>query len=217
MNFKPIIVLVIIVSLIMLLKDCHYGAEHQDVQPKYKNAHLTAISAQNLLKQKKPAEALTYYEAAKTEMEDPAIGASKGEDIYINYGFVMNDIGVIHLSWALYGKDLETQRSCIEMSSIDRTELALATKALQGSVAFYTRWYEHNPTDYERYSKAISESYANLGVALKYANKLADAEEAFRMALLFKPDNGNAERSLTMLEINPQPYIEAGKTERDKH
>jgi len=217
MNFKPIFVLIIIISLIMLLKDCRYGAEHQDVDPKYKNAHLTAVSAQNLLKQKKPAEALKYYEAAKREMEDPSVGASKGEDIYINYGFVLNDIGVIRLGWALYGKDLETEKSCINIADIDRTELALATASLQSAIDFYTRWYEHNPSDYERFSKAISESYANLGVALKYADKINEAQEAFRMALLRNPDNGNAEHSLTMLEINPQPYKEAGKKEQEKH
>jgi tetratricopeptide (TPR) repeat protein len=217
MNFKPIIVLVIIVSLIMMLKDCHYGAEHQDVDPKYKNAHLTAVSAQNLLKQKKPAEALEYYEAARREMEDPAVGAYKGEDVYINYGFVLNDIGVIHLGWALYGKDLEIVHSTINIAAIDRDELALGKQALQDSVDFYLRWYKHNPKDYERFSKAISESYANLGVALKYSDQLAEAQEAFRLALLYKPDNGNAEHSLTMLEINPQPYIEAGKKEQDLH
>ncbi|MDY0189463.1 MAG: hypothetical protein RBR22_01910 [Desulfuromonas sp.] len=217
MNFKPIFVLVIIISLIMLLKDCRYGAEHQDVEPKYKTAHLTAVSAQNLLKQKKPAEALEYYEAARREMESPEVGADKGEDVYINYGFVLNDIGVIHLGWALYGKDLEIEHSTIDIAAIDRKELAMGKQALQDAVDFYLRWYKHNPKDYERFSKAISESYANLGVALKYSDQLAEAQEAFRLALLYKPDNGNAEHSLTMLEINPQPYIEAGKKEQERH
>lgn len=217
MNLKPIFLLVIIISLIMYLSQCKYGAEHQDVDPKYKNAHLTAVSAQNLLKEKKPAEALKYYEMARAEMEHPNVGADKGEDIYINYGFVLNDIGVIHLSWALYGKDLQTERSHINMASIDRDELALATKALVDSVEFYARWFNNNPSDYERYSKAISESYANLGIAYKYAEQLDKAEDTFRLALLFNPDNGNAERSLTMLEINPTPYIEAGKIEREKY
>lgn len=217
MNFKPIFVLIIIISLIMYLSQCKYGAEHQKVDPKYKNAHLTAVSAQNLLKEKKPAEALKYYEMARKEMEHPEVGASKGEDIYINYGFVMNDIGVIHLSWALYGKDEDTEHTHINMATVDREELAQATTALETSIAFYQRWFEHNPTDYERFSKAISESYANLGIAYKYADKKDKAVEQFRLSLLFKPDNGNAERSLTMLEINPTPYIEAGKIELEKH
>lgn len=217
MNFKPIFVLVIIISCIMMLKDCHYGAEHQKVDPKYKNAHLTAVSAQNLLKQKKPAEALEYYETARKEMEHPNVAASKGESLYINYGFVMNDIGVIHLSWALYGKDEEITHSHIDMATINRHELALATAAIEESIAFYQRWFEHNPKEYERYSKAISESYANLGVAYKYADKKDKAVEQFRLALFFKPDNGNAERSLTMLEINANPYIEAGEAELEKH
>lgn len=215
MNLKPIFVLIIIVSLIMALKDCHYGAEHQDVAPKYKNAHLTAVSGQNLLKQKKPAEALKYYEAARRSMEKT--GADAGKDLYINYGFVLNDIGVIHLSWALYGNDLEIKRNHIDKANIDRDELAMGLKALQQAVEFYDRWYKHNPKDYERYTKAISESYANLGVALKYADRLDEAKEAFRLALLRNPDNGNAEHSLTMLEINPQPYIEAGKKEQELH
>ena len=103
MNFKPIFVLIVIISLILQLRNCEYGAEHQDVDPKYQKAHLVAISAQDLLKEKKPAEALEYYEMARREMEHPDVQADKGQDIYINYGFVMNDIGVIHLSWALYG------------------------------------------------------------------------------------------------------------------
>ncbi|MCD6526512.1 MAG: hypothetical protein J7K75_05950 [Desulfuromonas sp.] len=217
MNLKPIFVLVIIISLIMLLKDCHYGAEHQKVDPKFQNAHLTAVSAQNLLKEKKPAEALKLYEAARAEMEHPNVRADEGTDVYINYGFVTNDIGVIHLSWAMYGKDLNTEHSHVDMALIDRDELALATEALNSSIAFYERWYKNNPKDYERFSKAVSESYANLGVALKYAEKMDEAQEAFRMSLLLNPDNGNAERSLTMLEINPEPYIEAGKQEREKH
>jgi Tfp pilus assembly protein PilF len=217
MNLKPIFVLVIIISLIMWLSQCEYGPEHQTVDPKYKNAHLTAVSAQKLLKQKKPAEALTYYETARREMEHPNVGADKGEDVYINYGFVMNDIGVIHLSWALYGKDLDTERTQIDMANIDPQELKMATEALNGAIAFYERWYSHNPKDYERYSKAISESYANLGVALKYAGKTDEAVAAFAQALLRNPDNGNAERSLTMLEISPDPYIEAGKKEREQH
>lgn len=217
MNLKPIFVLVIIISLIMLLRDCEYGAEHQNVDPKFKNAHLTAVSAQNLLKEKKPAEALKYYETARREMEHENVRADAGTDIYINYGFVMNDIGVIHLSWALYGKELKTERSHVDMAMIDRNELTLATEALNTAIAFYQRWYKNNPKDYERFSKAIAESYANLGVALKYAGKTDDAQEAFRMALLRNPDNGNAERSLTMLEINPKPYIDAGKLEQEKH
>ncbi|OQY18399.1 MAG: hypothetical protein B6I36_07055 [Desulfobacteraceae bacterium 4572_35.1] len=217
MNFKPIFVLIIIISLIMLLKDCRYGAEHQDVAPKYKNAHITAVSAQNLLKQKKPAEALEYYKAARREMENPKVGANKGEDIYINYGFVLNDIGVIHMSWALYGKDLETKHSHIDMASIDREELAKGRESLEKAIDFYKRWYTHNPKDYERFSKAISESYANLGTALKYSDRHNDAVEAFRLSLLHNPDNGNAERALTMLEINPRAYIEAGEKEQKLH
>ena len=217
MNFKPIFVLIVIISLILQLRNCEYGAEHQDVDPKYQKAHLVAISAQDLLKEKKPAEALEYYEMARREMEHPDVQADKGQDIYINYGFVMNDIGVIHLSWALYGKDLKTEHSHINIARVDRDELAQATAALQTAVDFYRRWFEHNPADYERFSKAISESYANLGVALKYADKTDEAVEAFRLSLLRNPDNGNAERSLTMLEINPAPYIEAGKKELEKY
>ncbi len=217
MNFKPIIMLIIVVSLIMLMKDCHYGAEHQDVAPQYKNVHLIAISAQNLLKQKKYEEALKYYDIARTEMELPKVGASRGEDIYINYGFVLNDIGVIHLGWAMYGKELETAHSHINIAAIDREELAKATAALEDAVAFYIRWFENNPKDYERYSKAVAESYANLGVAYKYADKPEKAKEAFRMALLRNPGNGNAERSLTMLDIDPSEYVKAGEAERERH
>jgi len=217
MNLKPIFVLVIIFSLILQLRNCEYGAEHQKVDPKYENAHLTAVSAQRLLKEKKPKEALEYYEAARREMEHPNVGADKGEDIYINYGFVMNDIGVIHLGWALYGKELDTEVTQVDMANIDLEELKTATAALQGAIDFYERWYKHNPKDYEPYSKAISESYANLGVALKYAGKTDEAVAAFAQSLLRNPKNGNAERSLTMLDINPQPYIEAGKKELEKH
>ncbi len=217
MNLKPIFVLVIIISLILQLRNCEYGAEHQKVDPKYENAHLTAVSAQNLLKEKKQKEALEYYEAARREMEHPNVGADKGEDVYINYGFVLNDIGVIHLSWALYGKELDTERTQIDMANIDPQELKTATESLQGAIDFYERWYKHNPKDYERYSKAISESYANLGVALKYAGKTDDAVAAFAQSLLRNPGNGNAERSLKMLDINPAPYIEAGKAEMAKH
>ena len=217
MNLKPIIFLVIIISLILQLRNCHYGAEHQDVDPKYKNAHLTAVSAQNLLKKKKYTEALKYYEIAQREMEHPNVGASKGEDLYVNYGFVMNDIGVIHLSWALYGKDEDNRPDMINIVKIDRKELALATTALEQAVSFYKRWYKHNPKEYERYSKALSESYDNLGVAYKYADRMEDAIEMFRLSLLLKPDNGNAERSLKLLDISPSKFILAGEEELKKH
>ena len=217
MNLKPIFVLVIIISLIFQLKNCEYGAEHQSVDPKYKNAHLIAVSAQKLLKEGKQQEALKYYEMARREMEHAKVGADKGEDVYINYGFVMNDIGVIHLGWALYGKDLDTERTQIDMANIDQQELQTASQALQSAIDFYARWYKHNPKNYERYSKAISESYANLGVALKYAGKTDEAVAAFSQSLLRNPKNGNAERSLKMLDINPKPYIEAGEKELKQH
>lgn len=217
MNLKPFFILGIIISLIMLLSRCEYGAEHQDVAPKYKKAHLTAVSAQNLLKAKNYEEALKYYEMAQREMEHPDVRADQGEDLYINYGFVMNDIGVIHLGWALYGKKLNTQRDRVDPAAVDQAEIEKALLALKTSVDFYLRWFEHNPKDYERFSKAISESLANLGIALKYSGDMEAAREAFRRSLLYNPDNGNAERSVKMLGIDPKPFIEAGKAEVDKH
>ncbi|MEJ2201490.1 MAG: tetratricopeptide repeat protein [Desulfuromonadaceae bacterium] len=217
MNLKPFFILGIILLLLLWLSRCEYGAEHQDVAPKYKNAHLTAVSAQNLLKEKKYEEALKYYEMAQREMEHPSIRADLGEDIYINYGFVMNDIGVIHLGWALYGKELNTQIDHVELATIDQEELAKARQALETAVTFYERWFKHNPKNYERFSQAIAESLANYGIALKYSGELEPAREAFQRSLRYNPDNGNAERSLKMLGIDPQPYIEAGKAERDRH
>jgi len=221
MNLKPIFVLIIIVSLILQLRNCEYGAEHQvkfdDFDPKYKNAHLTAVSAQQLLGDKEYAEALRYYEMARDEMEHPNVRADKGEDIYINYGFVMNDIGVIHLGWALYGKEMDTDVSHIDLNEIDETELVKAREALNKAIDFYKRWYEHNEDDYERFAKAIAESYANLGTALKYSGEQEKALEAFRLSLLRNPDNSTAERALEMLDINPTPYIEAGEKEEKKH
>ena len=216
MNLKPFFILGIIISLIMLLSRCEYGAEHQDVAPKYKNAHLAAVNAQNMLKEKNYEEALNYYEIAQREMEHPNVQANKGEDIYINYGFVMNDIGVIHLSWALYGKDMNTQIDHIDLNAIDKTELAKARQALETAIDFYQRWFEHNPKDYERYSKAISESLANYGTALKYSGDLEGAKAAFQESLLRNPDNGNADRALKMIDVDPTPYIEAGKAELEK-
>ncbi|OHB33848.1 MAG: hypothetical protein A2X84_10705 [Desulfuromonadaceae bacterium GWC2_58_13] len=217
MNLKPFFILGIIVSLIMLLSRCEYGAEHQEVETKYKNAHLTAVSAQKLLKLKNYEEALKYYEMAQREMEHPNVGADKGEDLYINYGFVMNDIGVIHMGWALYGKALNTQRDQVDMAAIDQTELKTARQALETAIDFYQRWFEHNPKEYERFSQAIAESLANYGVALKYSGEMDQAQEAFRRSLLYNPGNGNAERSLKMIGVDPQPFIEAGKAEQKKH
>jgi tetratricopeptide (TPR) repeat protein len=221
MNLKPIFVLIIIVSLILQLRNCEYGAEHQvkfdDFDPKYKNAHLTAVSAQQLLVDKEFAEALRYYEMARDEMEHPNVRADKGEDIYINYGFVMNDIGVIHLGWALYGKEMNTDVSHIDLNNIDETELEKAREALNEAIDFYKRWYENNEDDYERFAKAISETYANLGTALKYSGEQEKALEAFRLSLLRNPDNSTAKRALELLDISPTPYIEAGEEEKKKH
>ncbi len=221
MNLKPIFALVIIVSLILQLRNCEYGAEHQvkfdKFDPKYENAHLTAVSAQNLLGEKEYAEALRYYEMARAEMEHPNIRADKGEDLYINYGFVMNDIGVIHLGWALYSKEMNTDVSHIDLGKIDEDELAAAREALNKAIAFYQRWFEHNENDYELFAKAISESYSNLGTALKYSGEQGRALEAYRMSLLRNPANRTAKRALEMLDISPVPYIEAGKEEQKKH
>lgn len=221
MSLKPIFVLIIIVSLILQLRNCEYGAEHQvdsdSFDPKYKNAHLTAVSAQSMLGDNEYAKALHYYEMARDEMEHPNVRADKGEDIYINYGFVMNDIGVIHLGWALYGKEMNTDITHIDLNEIDEAELAKARKALNKAVDFYKRWYEHNEGDYERFAKAISESYANLGTALKYSGEQEKALEAFRLSLLRNPDNSTAKRALEMLDISPVPYIEDGEKEYKKH
>ncbi|MDY0268281.1 hypothetical protein [Trichloromonas sp.] len=217
MNLKPFFILGIIISLIVLLSRCQYGAEHQKVDPKYKNAHLTAVSAQKLLKVKNYEEALKYYESARRELEHPNVQGDQGRDVYINYGFVMNDIGVLHLGWALYGHKLNTQRDKVNPAAVDQAEIEKALQALKTSVDFYLRWFEHNPKDYERFSKAISESLANYGTALKYSGDMEGALEAFRRSLLYNPDNGNAERSVKMLGIDPKPFIEAGKAELDKH
>jgi tetratricopeptide (TPR) repeat protein len=221
MNLKPIFVLIIIVSLILQLRNCEYGAEHQvkfdKFDPKYENAHLTAVSAQNLLGEKEYAEALRYYEMARTEMEHPNIRADKGEDIYINYGFVMNDIGVIHLSWALYGEEMDTDISHIDPKEVDMAELGKAKDALETAIDFYLRWYGHNKDDYELFAKAISESYTNLGTTLKYSGEQEKALEAFRLALLHNPDSHNAKRAFEILDISPTPYVEAGKEELKKH
>lgn len=201
----------VVVALVAVARNCRYGAEKQDVPDKYRNAHLTAVSAQNLLKQKKYEEALAYYEAARAEMEHEAVGADKGEDLYVNYGFVCNDIGVIRLAWALYGRPADTTRGGVDPEKIDRAELAAATASLEAAVAFYHRWYAHNPREYERYARAVSESLANLGVAYKYAGERDRAVETFGDALRFNPRNGNAERSLGMLGVDPAPFREAGE------
>ena len=206
MNLKPIFVLIIIVSLILQLRNCEYGAEHQvkfgDFDPKYKNAHLTAVSAQKMLGDKEYAEALRYYEMARDEMEHPNVRADKGEDIYINYGFVMNDIGVIHLSWALYGKEMNTDVSHIDLNEINEEELLKAKEALNEAIDFYKRWYEHNQDDYERFAKAIAESYANLGTALKYSGEQEKALEAFRKSLLRNPDKSKLSKRKNPTSIN---------------
>ncbi len=221
MNLKPIFVLIIIVSLILQLRNCEYGAEHQvkfdKFDPKYENAHLTAVSAQNLLGEKEYAEALRYYQLARAEMEHPKVRADKGEDIYINYGFVMNDIGVIHLGWALYGKEMNTDISHIDLDAVDRIELDKAKDALETAIAFYQRWYAFNENDYELFAKAISESYTNWGMTLKYRGEQEKAIEAFGLALQHNPNSQNAKRALEMLDISPAPYIEAGKEELKKH
>ncbi|WP_320056584.1 tetratricopeptide repeat protein [Desulfuromonas thiophila] len=217
MNLKPIFVLIIILSLIMWLSQCEYGAEHQDVDPKYKNAHITAVSAQKLMKEKQFEEALRYYELARQEMEHPNVQANQGTDVYINYGFVMNDIGVIHLGWALYGKKLDTERSHIDPASIDSAELQTALQSFETAIDFYQRWFGHNPKDYERYSNAIAESYANYGTALKYADRQDEAIEAYRLALLRNPENGTALRGFELLQLPSEPHVEAGKAERERY
>lgn len=211
MKKRYLAVVLVLVGLAVLGRSCRYGAEKQDVPEQYRSAHLTAVSAQNLLRQKKYEEALTYYEAARAEMEHEAVGANKGEDLYVNYGFVCNDIGVIRLAWALYGRPADTTRGGIDPEKVDPAELALATASLEAAVAFYHRWYSHNPQEYERYARAVSESLANLGVAYKYAGDRDRAVEAFGDALRFHPKNGNAERSLGLLGVDPAPYREAGE------
>ncbi|GAB4281105.1 MAG: hypothetical protein Kow0092_36550 [Deferrisomatales bacterium] len=211
MRPKYIVILLAIAAAGLLFRKCEYGPEHLEVAPKYKKAHVTTVSAQNLLKQKKYEEALRYYEAAKAEMEHPSVRADKGEDVYINYGLVLNDIGVIHLAWALYGRDLDTDRKAVDPEQVDPAELARATEALEGAAAFYRRWYAHNPQEYERYARAISETYANLGVAYKYAGRREQAVAALAESLRFYPKNGNAQRSLRLLEVDPQPFVEAGE------
>lgn len=209
MNFKPVLILIIIVSLVLQLKNCSYGPEKQDVEPKYKPAHLTAVSAQNLLKEGKTQEALEYYHVARRELEHPDVGGDLGEDIYINYGFVLNEIGTIHLSWGMYGRELNTS----VIDDIDTGELEIARESLEEAVAFYKRWWRHNNEEqnYERYAGAIANSLTNLGIAHKYLGDTLEASGHFKEALRYDPSNGNAERSLNMLGISAKPYIEEGK------
>lgn len=217
MNLKPIFIIVILFSLLLQLKNCRYGAEHQEVDPKYKGAHLAAVNGQNLLKEKKAAEALRYYEMAKAELEHENVRGDRGEDKYINYGFVLNEIGVIHLAWALYGQEPDPAQTRVDPAAVDQEELELARESLQGAVEFYLRWYPNNPKGYERFAKAISNSYANLGTALKYGGQRDQAVAAFINALKYNPDNGNAEHDLGLLEIDPAPYVKEGEAEWQKH
>lgn len=217
MNLKPIFIIVIVFSLLLQLKNCKYGAEHQDVDPKYKGAHLAAVNAQNLLGEKKPEEALRYYEMAKAELEHPNVRGDLGEDVYINYGFVLNDIGVIHLAWALYGREPDPTQQQIELDAVDPTELALARQSLAAAVEFYHRWYGNNPKDYERFAKAVGESYANLGTALKYLGRRDEAVAALINSLKYNPKNENAKHSLELLEIDPEPYVKEGEAQWEQN
>jgi tetratricopeptide (TPR) repeat protein len=112
---------------------------------------------------------------------------------------------------------MNTDVSHIDLNNIDETELEKAREALNEAIDFYKRWYENNEDDYERFAKAISETYANLGTALKYSGEQEKALEAFRLSLLRNPDNSTAKRALELLDISPTPYIEAGEEEKKKH
>jgi len=217
MNWKPIFGIVIVFSLLLQLKNCRYGAEHQDVAPQYQGAHLAAVNGQNLLKEKKTAEALRYYEMARAELEHENVRGDLGTDEYINYGFVLNDIGVIHLAWALYGREPDPTQTSVDLEKIDQEELQQARGALQEAVAFYLRWYTNNPTAYERFAKAISESYANLGTALKYSGDEPAAVGAFADSLRYNPKNDRAEHGLTLIQRDPAPYIRQGEDQWQEH
>ena len=43
----------------------------------------------------------------------------RGDDEYINYGFVLNEIGVIHLAWALYGQEPDPDQTSIDPVAVD--------------------------------------------------------------------------------------------------
>lgn len=219
MNFKPLIILAIIVVALLQLKTCEFGAEFQDVKPKYKKAHLTAVEAQDELEDKNFKEALKLYRAAKRELEHPEVNAASGKDDYVNYGFIMNDIGVIHLGWALYGYEMNTGKTRIRQEDINQQEIQKAIEALQTAVDFYQRWYKHHPKEYKPYARAIAESYANLGTAYKYSHdhNQQQAVNMFGKALICNPDHKNAKRGLEMLHTNPEPFIEKGKEQQKEN
>ena len=118
MILKPIFGVVIVFSLLLQLKNCRYGVEHHDVDSKYEGAHLAAVNGQSLLKEKKTVEALRDYELARAELEHANVRGDRCEDTYINYGFVLNDIGVIHLAWALYGREPDPEQSAIDPATV---------------------------------------------------------------------------------------------------
>lgn len=211
MRPKYLVFALALMALAVFGRSWKYGAEHQEVPEKYAKAHLAAVSGQKLLQEKEYEAALSTYEAARGEMEHAAVRADRGEDLYINYGLVLNDIGVIRLAWALYGKALDTAVPGVDPERVDPTELSAALEALENAAAFYRRWHTHNPKEYERYARALSETLANLGVAHKYAGARELAVAALSEALSLYPKNGNAERSLSLLGVDPGPFVKAGE------
>jgi len=163
-----------------------------------------------------------YEEAERMLCQIPNIDLSN--DFY--YARVNNEIGAIYLRIGIYGKsdDDNAIKSRAELPK-DRELLKKSQVYFDVSINAYQKWLdEHRPSSekiaalyksregvaedkielepFERYERALSISWANRGMALRYLGDIAGATAAYNKALELWGDNETARANLkSMREV----------------
>ena len=224
LNRKMKIVLLVIatisaVSLFFLWRDMEYKSLGQNAA--YKAPMNVYTAAEKLMVRGKFDRALKRYQEAEQMLRRiPDLDLS--DDFY--YAIVNNAIGTVHLRIGIYGKGDNDNaiRSRADLAK-DRESILKAQRFFDISINAYQKWLdEHRPAPekiaalyksregvpedkielepFERYERALSISWTNRGMALRYLGDIDGATAAYDKALELWSDNETAQANLKSMQ-----------------
>ncbi|RLB69040.1 MAG: hypothetical protein DRH03_09030 [Deltaproteobacteria bacterium] len=216
-----VIVIISLATLFFLWRDMSYKSLGQNAA--YKAPMNVYTAAEKLMVRGKFDRALKRYEEAERMLRQiPDVDLS--DDFY--YAIVNNALGTVHLRIGIYGKS-DNDNSIKSRADLakDHESIIQAQGFFDISINAYQKWLdEHRPAPekiaalyksregvaedkielepFERYERALSISWTNRGMALRYLGDIAGATAAYEKAMELWDDNNTAQANLeSMREV----------------
>lgn len=223
-KMKIVLLVIVIVSLatvFFLWRDMEYKSLGQNAA--YKAPMNVYSAAEKLMVRGKLDRALKRYEEAERMLRQiPDLDLS--DDFY--YAIVSNAIGTVHLRIGIYGKgDNENAIKSRADLAKDRESIIKSQGYFDVSINAYQKWLdEYRPAPekiaellksregvaedkielepFERYERALSISWGNRGMALRYLGDIAGATASYEKSLELWSDNETVHANLkSMREV----------------